>query len=51
VYLSAWAGTSEKWQGSEGTHADDIGYQCGGWTIAWHGDSGKITPLSIGSLK
>ncbi|XP_039800774.1 beta-glucosidase BoGH3B-like isoform X5 [Panicum virgatum] len=26
-----------------GTHADDIGYQCGGWTIAWHGDSGKIT--------
>ena len=34
-----------------GTHANDIGYQCGGWTIAWHGDSGKITPLSIGSLK
>ncbi|TVU19617.1 hypothetical protein EJB05_35777 [Eragrostis curvula] len=27
-----------------GTHADDIGYQCGGWTIAWHGNSGKITP-------
>ncbi|XBI58915.1 uncharacterized protein [Aegilops tauschii subsp. strangulata] len=27
-----------------GTHADNIGYQCGGWTIAWHGDSGKITP-------
>lgn len=27
-----------------GTHADDIGYQCGGWTIAWHGGSGKITP-------
>ena len=26
-----------------GTLADDIGYQCGGWTIAWHGDSGKIT--------
>uniref|UniRef100_A0A0A9DPM0 Glycoside hydrolase family 3 C-terminal domain-containing protein n=1 Tax=Arundo donax TaxID=35708 RepID=A0A0A9DPM0_ARUDO len=26
-----------------GTHADDIGYQCGGWTIAWHGNSGKIT--------
>ncbi|OEL38313.1 Beta-glucosidase BoGH3B [Dichanthelium oligosanthes] len=26
-----------------GTHADDIGYQCGGWTIAWHGESGKIT--------
>ncbi|XP_021303519.1 uncharacterized protein LOC110430318 isoform X2 [Sorghum bicolor] len=30
-----------------GTHADDIGYQCGGWTIAWHGDSGKITPALI----
>ncbi|VAH52266.1 unnamed protein product [Triticum turgidum subsp. durum] len=27
-----------------GTHADNIGYQCGGWTISWHGDSGKITP-------
>uniref|UniRef100_A0A0D9WH59 Uncharacterized protein n=1 Tax=Leersia perrieri TaxID=77586 RepID=A0A0D9WH59_9ORYZ len=26
-----------------GTHADNIGYQCGGWTIAWHGDSGRIT--------
>ena len=26
-----------------GTHADNIGYQCGGWTIAWHGDSGKTT--------
>ncbi|KAL5662212.1 hypothetical protein ACJX0J_029337, partial [Zea mays] len=26
-----------------GTHADDIGYQCGGWTIAWPGDSGKVT--------
>ncbi|CAN6333461.1 unnamed protein product [Urochloa humidicola] len=27
-----------------GTHADDIGFQCGGWTIAWSGNSGKITP-------
>ncbi|KAL5709210.1 beta-glucosidase [Ranunculus cassubicifolius] len=26
-----------------GTHADNIGYQCGGWTITWHGDGGKIT--------
>uniref|UniRef100_A0A1D1Z461 Periplasmic beta-glucosidase n=1 Tax=Anthurium amnicola TaxID=1678845 RepID=A0A1D1Z461_9ARAE len=26
-----------------GTHADDIGYQCGGWTIVWHGSKGKIT--------
>ncbi|KAF8720098.1 hypothetical protein HU200_024877 [Digitaria exilis] len=27
-----------------GTHADDIGFQCGGWTISWAGNSGKITP-------
>ncbi|OVA17667.1 Glycoside hydrolase [Macleaya cordata] len=26
-----------------GTHADDLGYQCGGWTITWHGSSGRIT--------
>ncbi|KAI3447357.1 hypothetical protein Pfo_004022 [Paulownia fortunei] len=26
-----------------GTHADDIGNQCGGWTIEWHGKSGNIT--------
>jgi beta-glucosidase len=26
-----------------GTHADNIGYQCGGWTMSWNGDSGKIT--------
>ncbi|KAK9124422.1 hypothetical protein Sjap_014024 [Stephania japonica] len=26
-----------------GGHANDIGLQCGGWTIAWHGDSGRIT--------
>lgn len=26
-----------------GTHADDLGYQCGGWTITWYGGSGKIT--------
>lgn len=26
-----------------GIHADDIGYQCGGWTITWHGSSGRIT--------
>ncbi|KAK8458044.1 hypothetical protein SEVIR_3G289050v4 [Setaria viridis] len=24
-----------------GTHADDIGFQCGRWTIAWGGNSGK----------
>ncbi|XP_062085130.1 uncharacterized protein LOC133791218 isoform X2 [Humulus lupulus] len=26
-----------------GSHADDLGYQCGGWTITWDGCSGRIT--------
>ncbi|KAL2458428.1 Glycosyl hydrolase family protein [Forsythia ovata] len=26
-----------------GTHADNIGYQCGGWTMGWQGKSGNIT--------
>lgn len=26
-----------------GTHADDLGYQCGGWTGTWHGTSGRVT--------
>ncbi|KZV44465.1 lysosomal beta glucosidase-like [Dorcoceras hygrometricum] len=26
-----------------GTHADDIGNQCGGWTIEWDGKSGNTT--------
>ncbi|CAL5334054.1 unnamed protein product [Camellia sinensis] len=26
-----------------GTHADNLGYQCGGWTATWMGDSGRIT--------
>jgi beta-glucosidase len=26
-----------------GTHADNLGYQCGGWTIQWQGLSGRIT--------
>uniref|UniRef100_A0A803R6V3 Beta-glucosidase n=2 Tax=Cannabis sativa TaxID=3483 RepID=A0A803R6V3_CANSA len=26
-----------------GSHADDLGYQCGGWTILWNGSSGRIT--------
>ncbi len=26
-----------------GSHADDLGYQCGGWTITWQGGSGDIT--------
>ncbi|KAJ3668887.1 hypothetical protein LUZ60_010837 [Juncus effusus] len=26
-----------------GSHADNIGFQCGGWTITWFGGSGNIT--------
>ncbi|GFS39245.1 glycosyl hydrolase family protein [Actinidia rufa] len=26
-----------------GTHADNLGYQCGWWTATWMGDSGRIT--------
>ena len=26
-----------------GSHADNLGYQCGGWTIEWQGGSGEIT--------
>ncbi|XP_047092558.1 beta-glucosidase BoGH3B-like [Lolium rigidum] len=26
-----------------GTHADNLGYQCGGWTIEWQGDTGRTT--------
>ena len=26
-----------------GRHANDIGLQCGGWTIEWYGDIGNIT--------
>lgn len=24
-----------------GSHADNLGYQCGGWTITWQGLSGN----------
>jgi beta-glucosidase len=27
-----------------GKSADDIGNQCGGWTIRWQGESGNVTP-------
>lgn len=27
-----------------GKNADDIGNQCGGWTISWQGKSGALTP-------
>ena len=26
-----------------GTHANDIGLQCGGWTITWQGRAGNVT--------
>jgi len=26
-----------------GANADNLGHQCGGWTISWQGDSGDIT--------
>ncbi|KAK4278604.1 hypothetical protein QN277_016432 [Acacia crassicarpa] len=26
-----------------GSHADDLGYQCGGWTKNWQGSGGRIT--------
>lgn len=26
-----------------GSHADNIGNQCGGWTVTWQGKSGDIT--------
>lgn len=25
----------------DGSHADNLGYQCGGWTIEWQGVSGN----------
>jgi beta-glucosidase len=35
------AKTANVWVG--GTGADDIGRQCGGWTISWQGSSGNTT--------
>ncbi|KAI4968052.1 hypothetical protein ZWY2020_057804 [Hordeum vulgare] len=26
-----------------GSHVDNLGYQCGGWTIEWQGDTGRTT--------
>lgn len=28
-----------------GSHASNLGYQCGGWSIQWMGDSGNITTV------
>jgi beta-glucosidase-like glycosyl hydrolase len=32
-----------------GSHADNLGFQCGGWTIEWQGLGGN--DLTIGMLK
>jgi beta-glucosidase len=34
-----------------GNSADDIGNQCGGWTIEWQGKSGDVTPGGTTILK
>jgi beta-glucosidase len=34
-----------------GKSADDIGNQCGGWTISWQGQSGEVTPGGTTILK
>jgi len=34
-----------------GKNADDIGNQCGGWTITWQGRSGNVTPGGTTILK
>lgn len=31
-----------------GTHADNLGYQCGGWTITWQGLNGN--DLTVGTF-
>ena len=34
-----------------GKNADDLGNQCGGWTIDWQGKSGEVTPGGTTILK
>jgi beta-glucosidase len=34
-----------------GKSADDIGNQCGGWTVTWQGQSGNVTPGGTTILK
>jgi beta-glucosidase len=34
-----------------GKGADDLGMQCGGWTISWQGDLGKVTPAGTTILE
>lgn len=30
-----------------GTHADNLGYQCGGWTVEWQGVKGNDLIVGI----
>ena len=32
-----------------GTHADNLGYQCGGWTIEWQGVAGNDLTVGMSS--
>lgn len=34
-----------------GTHADNLGYQCGGWTITWQGFNGNNDTRGMFNLK
>ncbi|XP_074289719.1 uncharacterized protein LOC141614996 [Silene latifolia] len=34
-----------------GTHADNLAYQCGGWTISWQGENGNNYTTGITILK
>nr|GMD69615.1 lysosomal beta glucosidase-like [Ipomoea batatas] len=34
-----------------GSHADNLGYQCGGWTITWQGHSGNNITIGTTILK
>lgn len=33
-----------------GTHADNLGYQCGGWTITWQGLEGNDLTVGMFSI-
>lgn len=33
-----------------GTHADNLGYQCGGWTITWQGLNSNNLTIGIHTL-
>lgn len=33
-----------------GTHADNLGNQCGGWTITWQGTNGNNNTIGTSSI-